>query len=415
MKPKSLVVLLIVTAGVAGAAYYASSQRAPVVVDATGPLFEGLASKAGQIATINVVTKDGETVLQRRPDGAWAIQSKDGFPARLEAVANLVTDLNAAKIVETKTSEKSYYARLGVEDPETKDSTSTAVRLVTEKGDRLAGVVIGKAEALPGGPMAPPAVGNERRFVRRLGEDTTYLVEGSMRLERTAMDWSERTVLNLDSLRVRSATLTNPSGGTGEAGRAFTISRPEKAGALTLESIPAGQVLKDPASVDGVAGALSFVRVDDVKKFDPASTATGVVGEWRTFEGLVVKATQYDGGWFRFEARFEDATQGAEPQANQAAEISEDAKADVKGEPEKKNASEKRAEEVLAEAKKLNEAVAGWMFKLPTWKQELFTRKLSEMVKPADAPPPGVGGMLPLSPPPKVPPAEPVLVPSGGG
>lgn len=452
MRPQSLGVLVLVTAVVGGAAYLVANGRsggAPSKPDAkpvAGPLFDGLRSKVGQIATINIVTKDGETALQRQPDGTWAIQSKDGFPARLDAVRDLVTDLTAATIVEAKTSEKSYYGRLGVEDPQSKDAKSVAVRLVTDKGDRLAGVIVGNADTGGADPMNFSA-GSSRRFVRRIGEDTTYLIEGNVRAERSAIDWADRTVVNIDGQRLKAVTITQPGD------ESVTIMRGEpddKAanGALAIQNIPAGRSLKDPGSLDAVMGALAFVRVDDLKKYDPNFKPTGVSAEWRSADGLVVRATLLAaatdaaasgdgaGTWVRYEARYEDAGAGA--QANQAAEVKpeevkptepkpEEPKPEPK--PESKpgdkkddaaDAGKKKAEQVVAEAKAINDRVGAWMFKVSSWKLDQFTKKMSDLLAPAMPTPSAAPPTPPPTPPPQ-PPAtppsapEPMIVPPKGG
>jgi len=181
------------------------------------------------------------------------------------------------------------------------------VRVLTRDGDALADVILGKEEIGTG----PPEL-----FVRRAREDQSYLAEGRVEASVEPTQWIDRAPVRISRSDVERVEVTTPEGDT------YTIVREEAEGetgspSFTLEEIPEGKELASPGIAGSVAGALSFLNVEDVSKtFDlPDDAARGTLVFTMT-DGMTLTVTVADRSeegdlprWATFEAAGEGAVE----------------------------------------------------------------------------------------------------------
>lgn len=146
-------------------------------------------------------------VAKDRKSGVWTIPSHENYPAdankQMSDAANLFVGLKALNVASTKRDEQKLF---GVVEPDKKkeseggDGVGELVQFRDEKGDMLADLIIGKADA-----QDP-----KKRFVRIPSEDVIYVAQ----LETNALStdfkqWIESDLLKLSSNDIETIGIRN--------------------------------------------------------------------------------------------------------------------------------------------------------------------------------------------------------------
>ena len=172
---------------------------------------------------VRVVGAGAETLvtLERRPD-RWVIVEKQGYPADIAKIRAALLALAEARIIEEKTSNPSYYDRLGVEPVDSE--AASGVELIAYAGDDVrAAVVIGAADS------------QALQFVRASDAATSYLVDRQIEVPRDATGWVDPVILDVSSERIAAVRIEHPDG------EVVHIEKPDAAAAdFTVADLPPG-------------------------------------------------------------------------------------------------------------------------------------------------------------------------------
>ena len=164
-------------------------------------------------------------------------------------------------------------------------------------------------------------------YLRRPDEAQSWLASGGVQIEHEVARWLDGEIVQLDPAAIRRIEIER----AGEPG--YAAERAKPGDPLQLAGLAEGEALKQDADLNHLTGALSSVRLDDVKPRDqlswPAQQHTARID---TFEGveLTVHLAQIDDQyWATFDARRVAPAQngGAAP----AAEAKPDAPAGEQG------------------------------------------------------------------------------------
>lgn len=343
MNTRRIITLAIATAVLVAATILALNYRERGVADAAlgAPFFPGLATKANDIARVEIV-KGRETVTLVRAGEGWTVAERNNYAADVAVLRPLVLELSQLKTVEAKTSKPDQYQKLGVEDPAGEDAASTGVTLKDAQGQVLASAVLGMNRDSDDGAK-------KMSYARRSGEAQAWLVEGQVNVPVEPRVWlSKEIVIDIFSSRIKSYSVSLPEGDR------YLIARdkPDDKGFKYLPPPRTGKI-RSQARLDDMAGALEHVTPLDVFPatafpLDPAKVAKN---EYRTFEGIVVKTT----------------LQEKEGKTYVAYEVSADAAVTDTGK-----------QEAQAIAGKVN----GWVFEIPDARAALMTKKNSDVLAP---------------------------------
>jgi len=378
MKQKTIAGLSLTTVVCIAAAMYALRDDAPDVTaaDQVGEtLFPALgdASAINRVARIEV-EKGGEVVSVVRRDGEWGVESLGGFPARFEAVKQNVLALADLERLAAKTDNPELYDRLGVQEPDTEESTSTRVTLADEGGATLASLIVGK----PNPGKDPPQL-----YVRAAGEDRAWLVEGSLSPPAEALGWVDKTIANIQAKRVQSITVAHADG---EELTVYKSSEDDLN--YSVAGVPEGRELLSESAADHMASGLSYLNLEDVVPqdeidFEANRVATAV---FQGFDGLRLTATVAEvdeESWLRFEAAYEappEAPGPAAPEPEPAEGEESEADADDAA-PPLGDTDEKSPADVKQEAEDLNAVFSRWAYKIPSYKLSTFTKRVEELTR----------------------------------
>ena len=359
-------VTLVLAAVIALGAWYVSQQKTPTTEISQSLLYPAFLDQVNATHTLRVEASGGAINISRAGE-QWVVQDFGGYPARSELVRQTLLQLGNLRIVEAKTGKAENYPALEVEDRETQNAKSRAVRALDKDGKPLLDLLVGKAR--PARAMNPPG-----HFVRRVGDANAYLVEGELTLGATAQDWIETQVVDLPIDRVHQVTITPKDG------KPIVVSKANPEVQLyTLAEVPAGMEVKARATVSSMGGLLLDARLEkvrDARDFDgqtPSATA-----EVQTFDGLTVTLARYD---------FEGAAWVTLEFAHTPERVVAPAPAPTPEKPiEEMNAGPapvglRKSDEVAEEARALNARVKGWAYVLPSYKTRLLEKTLDDLLK----------------------------------
>jgi hypothetical protein len=329
-----LAVALISVGGALGGLYY----RAAVLAPRYQPmdLFPGLKHKLVNRETthIYIVSKKfGAFEVAFVPTKGWVLPGKGNYPASLETLNQTLAAFAEMRTVEPKTDRPDLFHFVDLDPPPQGDGV--LVSLSADKGYILASMIVGKA--------AP--IGDEvGLFVRRAGENQSYLVKSPATIKADPAAWMDKAVIALDPASVASVEVKPATG------PAYTASRAATEAPFTIAPLPKGRELAFPGAADATAAALADFGFDDIARSTDFDFNDGPRLLLHSFDGLevTVNLVTRDGAtWARISAMAAPGNQ-------------------------------KAAKEALS----INAHAGGWAFKLPAYKASAFAPTLESLLKP---------------------------------
>lgn len=326
----ALVLLVVALAGLV--AVFESTDRDASSV-AGQAFLEGLSANGNAINRVDLRFADGEEGVTLRRDGdLWSVDQRDGYPADFEAIASLVTSLANARIVEQKTSNPSNYGQLGVDDP-AQGGAGTGIEL---SGDGFEYDVI---------------VGNPARqsfqYARIADAETSYLVDQQFETPALIASWLGDEILDIPADRISKVTIEHADGET------IVIEKASRENAdFSVLDVPEGRELSTPTAGNEVAGALTGLTLNDVRKRqtgEPSTTAT-----FETWDGSRVVVTVVSEGedrWLSFSA---------------AAATAE---------------AEETSEETAIDVDDINSRLGEWQYRIADYQGSRFVRRWEDILE----------------------------------
>lgn len=335
MKPRTLVILVVLGIVAVGGGWYFGTAREPSEQRAydTGKLmFPDLAPKLQDAARIDIVHQGRTTAIVKHGD-TWGLEDRGGYVVQPSKLRGMLTALTELRLVEPRTKDPVEYSKLGLEDPDGKTAESNLLRVLDTSGRPIVELIVGHRRVRTQGNVP------EQVYVRRPSDNQTWLAEGSLQVDADPQLWLERDIMNVDHGRIASVAVTH--------------------GETTLDFVRDGQklVLKSPADhpplddykLDDVDRGLELLTFEDVQTDkQPVGNEIGQ-SVYTTSDGLAVTVKVFSGTkdiWARFTASGNDKTKD--------------------------------------EADKLNTRLAGWTYQLGDWKQKALVPTLDDL----KAPPP---------------------------
>ena len=297
MNPKVFLVLAALTTVTTIAAVFAvlSQPTATTLQFVDEPAFPALRENPDAVAKIILSSPAGTITLVRETGDRWAALERHGYPVDRKRVRDLVVALADMRLIERKTAEPQRYDRLEVEAPDAENAESELVRLEAANGTVLAEAIIGKQRYRLTG-TEPSGT-----YLRRPDEAQSWLASGGIQIDREVARWLDGEIVDLDPEAIRRIEIQR----AGEP--SYAAVRDNPGGELHLTGLAGDETLKEDADLTRLTGALSSVRLDDVRPREqltwPAEQHTARV---ETFDGveLSVRLAQIeDGYWATFEAR----------------------------------------------------------------------------------------------------------------
>ncbi len=237
---------------VGGALLIPSDDTTPPPADGGALAFPGLAQRLQSAAKIEATRHDGTLEIARRGD-TWVLPGKGGYPVRQDKVRELLTGLTELRLTEPRTTDPGQFDRLGVDEPTKEGSTATLLRVLDAQGGVIAALVIGRRRVRTQGNVP------ESAFVRRPGENQTWLAEGRIPVDSDPQLWLDRDIANIPRERVRRVAVSR----TGEA--PLVLVRGEGPDGKLEVTEPAEHPPLEETNLDEVGRAFEFLTFIDVR------------------------------------------------------------------------------------------------------------------------------------------------------
>jgi len=309
------------------------------------PLLPGFSGDANDAQNVRIFFPDADPLTIRRDADNWVISARDNYPADLGKLRQLIAALAEARIIEDKTSNPDLFEKLGVNDPE---NGGSGTKVFVEGEGFSHGVILGNS-----------AQGNHR-YARLADEQSSYLIDRDPNVSDDTGGWLHADILDIGSNRIRKVSIKH------EDGEKITVEKSaEDLTDFSVLNIPEGRELSYATVGNGIAGALSQLRLDDVRKSTASVPGTSILFD--TWDGLQISATvstEEDESWVTFTA--------TEMRVESDAESSED--------------DDERALPVdqAESAADINARVAGWQYRIPDHKRNLLVRRWKDILKSTD-------------------------------
>lgn len=349
-------------------------------------LLPDLRSAINSIDQVAVQYAD-ETVTIERQGEHWSAREKSGYRADTGTLRQVLLALADASKLEQKTANPDMHDRLGLRAPEDGDGV----------GIRIAGD--GVAHSLILGDVAQ----ENYRYVRFAGDDQTWLIDQNPELPDDAGGWLDAEVVNIPSADVQSVSIEHADG---EAIRFSKASRDD--GSFSVADIPADRELTYPGVVNGIAGVLRDLTLDDVQTEPDDLPAPETTTSFTTFDGLTVTVQRFpvdSADWFSIAASVTkppegdstalpdntanapDAADPGEPPGDSGSDepASDSSTAEPADTGESGNEpSAPDAESPENRAAAINARTGGWLYRLPDSKGNLLQRRWDDILKEPD-------------------------------
>lgn len=254
MSPKqfSAIGLVAAACSAVAVAVFVAANPWSVAVNDHAPLLPAMRADAAKIDGIEIASGKDQLKLAFK-DGRWIVDSANGYPANAQAVRQLVLSATEADLVERKTAKKDLHKMLGLADGE---GVGTA-RLIRFKG--ADGAIIG--EVLAGNARSDvPGTNTGGTYVRRPGEDQTWLANRPLDGTASLRDWVQTKLIDLPTDSIETVSIEM----VGEAPLAIKRAGDKRTHELT--DMPAGKRLKHVNSIDDIVEAVSLVEFKNVRK-----------------------------------------------------------------------------------------------------------------------------------------------------
>jgi hypothetical protein len=332
-------------------------------VESTGQVFEpvrmfpGLSDKLADVTGLTIESKGKMFTVTRTQDGKWLLPGKGNFPADRDLVQSTLIALSEADLIDQRTARKDWHGRLDLGLP--KDGgAGSIISILGANGAKIGEIVAGKGvEGFNQGDKTAA-------YVRRPGEDQTFVALGKLQLKATETDWLDKSFLDYDRSRVAYAAIRPPKGPSYSVKRA----KADDENFILENALPRGRTLRTEREPNGVGQALLNFNIEDVAPIKDVDFSNASFAAFRTFNGVTLS--------------FAVARKGEDYWATVNATGVDQALPPPKP-------GEKLPPLASLEAKTINDRAAGWAFKIPKFKGVLMTAPLEDLLAPLGGPPPG--------------------------
>ncbi len=264
---RSSLPLLIGTVLVGVAAVFIATRKAPVPEAQAELLVPALRDSLDKVEEVRIVGAGNKRLVTlQRADAGFVVVERGGYRADTAALRALLLQLADARKLEAKTARKDRYAALGVEPVD--QAKATGARVEIQGLASPISILVGRTAPQLGGGT----------FVREPAAAQSWLVSGSLVVEREPERWLEKRIADIAPARVQrvvasrdgksfvlvrsDASSMKAPGGNSDASAPVAAEAAEDA-PLVLEGSNPVDMAAD-GGAEAVAGALSELDLVDV-------------------------------------------------------------------------------------------------------------------------------------------------------
>lgn len=302
-KPLRNLVLLAAAAAIAVAASIAAiavQERGVRAQFTPVQMYPGLETRLDRVSKIGYTLARGmrpseKITLVRGADGKWTVAERNNYPAQQALVQKALIGVSELVLYQPRTARAEWHRNLGLLAPENLGSASR-VEFFDKDGGKIVSFLAGKVPE-----QTADARGEGMIYVRRDGEDQTWLARGRLPLIQSAQDWLDQAFLDISRDEIRRAALW-----AGTDHPVFMSRASAGENDFAIENIPKGRTTRGAPIVNGAATAIVDLNFDDaVPVASLAFPDTSPKAVFEMFDGLKLTLTMTGGGgalWAKVEA-----------------------------------------------------------------------------------------------------------------
>ena len=254
-------------------------------------MYPGLETRLDQVSkvvyTLPRGMRDPEKItIERTGKNQWGLVERHNYPVQPSLVQKALIGVSELQLYQPRTARKEWLRRLGLIEPE---NIGKAVRIefFDASGKKMVSLLAGKVPE-----KTIDARGEGMIYVRRDGEDQSWLARGRLPLIQTPQDWLDPTFLNVSRDEIKRVTLW---AGTEHP---VILSRPSKdENDFAIENLPAGRMTRGAPIVNGAATSIVDLQFEDAVPLEAFSFPdTSPTAVFETFDGLKLTLTINGGG-----------------------------------------------------------------------------------------------------------------------
>ena len=249
----------------------------------------GFAEAAKNATRIEILAPGGAFTVAQTPQG-WVLPDRGNYPADFDEVRRTLISLAQLTTIAPKTERPDWLTHLALGTPPSGNGTLITVK--DAKGAVLAQLITGNVEQL-GDPSGATGL-----FVRRPGENRSWLVRAVFPTHGDIGSWMMKRVVDIGPARLKSVTVV-PA-----AGASFTVGRAAAGDPVGVEGLPP-TVTPDVQLVNEIGFAVATLSVEDVRPAGAMDFARAARVMATSFDGLAVQlelVQRLDGIWARIGA-----------------------------------------------------------------------------------------------------------------
>lgn len=216
------------------------------------PLIPGLMEKINDIEAVSIEHGGKTMTFQRDGEGSWTLVEADGYPADRERIRNILIGLAGLEKIEPKTALPEFYPDLRVEDNMNEKSGSYLVTLLTNEGDPLTRLLVGKR-------TNGISWNGQGYFVRFPDDPQSWLVRGNVDVTGDMRSWLSVRLLPLVKGRTSSITIVD---GTKTREAVYKLTAP--AMAMQPSFLSDGHFIISADFIEKMENALTAFDFEDV-------------------------------------------------------------------------------------------------------------------------------------------------------
>ncbi len=351
MSNKKLTILAVVAAVTVVLAAVTSqlSTRKPSASYKNVNLVQGF--DTNKIATVILKSEDEETKITLS-GGRFVVTNKDNYPALVNEINGLVAEILDIKTVDLVTDDPKNHTDLGVSE----ENARYIVKFLDNEAKPIVGfggIIISESDPEKQGV-----------YVRLLGEDKVYLIDGSPWPRMSGLDYIDKRLTSPEEDQIKSVKVTYPDGG-------YTLTKEDDSEKILLEGgIPEGKKFKgsDYKQVFRALTSLQFTDVQKASKIeDPNfdSTYTCTLADSTVYTLQI--AARDDKTFIRVDAQFTgDKDVSVKRDGSESDEV----------------LKEKEAKLLAIEAaQKFRNRHTGWVYEIDSWKAGNLKKKLDDLLE----------------------------------
>ncbi|HUC18410.1 MAG TPA: DUF4340 domain-containing protein [Acetobacteraceae bacterium] len=204
MKPRSTLILVVVAVLVLGAGWYFGPHQNPAEQEQESAgtlLFPGLDTALAKAERIEIMHAGKHFAIVRKGD-VWTLPSLSFYPVIATKLHAMLAGLTELRVEGRRTADPAQFATIGVDDPGRPGATGTLVSVSDGAGHVIASLITGHQN------YAASGEGTETLYVRRPGQDQSWLAQGQLNIDADPDLWIDHDLTNIDHGKVTGIAVT---------------------------------------------------------------------------------------------------------------------------------------------------------------------------------------------------------------